>query len=444
MPFPPTPFGTLRHPGGTGRHCNPHEISLDTFGGEALTARLHILISAYVLASQALAQKFEQRGFLENQTLVFPQTTSTDRAHIVDNALLRWEVSYKLTPWLSVNTAIDARADTHRQAERSFHWTLDDRTTQRPSFALRRVSATAHKGGLTFEAGRQFIRWGKTDIVNPTDRFAPKDYLASVIDSDFLGVWATRATYENKGNTIDLVWQPRFTPSRIPLFGQRWAPLPAEAQQVRLVDEGARYPGRSQFGARWNHIGSGYEYSLSYFDGFQNLPSLDPRLLSPTSAAVTRFFPSLRMYGADAAVPLRWLTVKGEAAYFGSSTAGMDKYVLYVLQLERQWKEWSFVGGYAGDVSVTNLGNPLRFGVDRGFAKSFVGHAGLTIDANRNLNVDAVIRGGGSFVRFEYSQLFGPHWRATGGVAWIRGDLADFLGQYRRNSYGSLALRYSF
>jgi hypothetical protein len=47
-------------------------------------------------------------------------------------------------------------------------------------------------------------------------------------------------------------------------------------------------------------------------------------------------------------------------------------------------------------------------------------------------------------VRFEYSQLFGQHWRATGGIAWIRGDMDDFLGQYRRNSYGSLALRYSF
>ena len=38
---------------------------------------------------------------------------------------------------------------------------------------------------------------------------------------------------------------------------------------------GARYPGGSQYGARWNHIGSGYEYSLCFFDGYQNLPSFD-------------------------------------------------------------------------------------------------------------------------------------------------------------------------
>ena len=40
---------------------------------------------------------------------------------------------------------------------------------------------------------------------------------------------------------------------------------------------------------------------------------------------------------------------------------------------------------------------------------------------------------GGSFTRFEYSQTFGQHWRATASLAWIRGDMTDFLGEYRRN-----------
>ena len=118
--------------------------------------------------------------------------------------------------------------------------------------------------------------------------------------------------------------------------------------------------------------------------------------------------------------------------------------MLYVIQVERQVKEWSLVGGYAGEARTRTGTNPLRFAPDRGFAKSFVGRAGLTIDANRSVAVEAAVRAAGSFTRFEYSQLFGQHWRATGGVAWIRGDMADFLGQYRRNSYASLALRYSF
>lgn len=143
-------------------------------------------------------------------------------------------------------------------------------------------------------------------------------------------------------------------------------------------------------------------------------------------------------------MPLAWFTVKGEAAYFTSSTPGSQEYVLYVVQVERLVREWSFVGGYAGSVSTREPATPLQFAADRGFAKSFVGRAGLTIDANRSLALETAVRAKGSFLRFEYSHATGQHWRTTAGLAWIRGDMSDFLGQFNRNSYASLAIRYSF
>jgi len=401
------------------------------------------VIDAGVLAAVLLVQSFEQRGFIENRTLVYPQTAPNDRGRVIDELLFREEASYKFAPWFTFNGAFDARTDSHRQTARDGVVDADDRSIQRPALSVRRLSATIHRGKVTAEIGRQLIRWGKTDILNPTDRFAPKDYLSSVVDTDFLGVSAARVTYESGGDTIDLVWQPWFTPSRTPLLSQRWTALPPEAMNVNIVDAGARYPGGSQVGARWNHIGSGYEYSLCFFDGRQNLPSFDVSY-SPLSVALTRTYPNLRLYGGDAAIPLRWVTVKGEAAYFTSSTPGAEEYALYVIQLERQVKEWSFVGGYAGSVVTRDAVSPLQFAPDRGFARSFVGRVGLTIDANRSFAIETAVRAGGSFLRFEYSQLFGQHWRATGGIAWIRGDMDDFLGQYRRNSYGSLAIRYSF
>ena len=403
------------------------------------------MIAAGVLLVAFLAQQFEQRGFIENRAVMYPQTTPDDSGRVVDELLFREEASYRLSSWLRVSGAFDARTDTHLQTQREWALNGDDRTLERPAFSVRRLSATIHRGKFTAEIGRQLIRWGKTDILNPTDRFAPKDYLSSVVDTEFLGVTAARVTYESGGNTVDLVWQPWFTPSRTPLLNQRWAALPVQAAGVSLQDAGARYPGTSQVGARWNHVGAGYEYSLCVFDGYQNLPSFDAAFTPlPASVTVTRMYPQLRLYGGDAAVPLRWATVKGEAAYFTSSTPGGEEYALYVIQIERQVKEWSFVGGYAGSVVTREAASPLEFAPDRGFAKSFVGRAGLTIDANRDLAIETAVRAGGSFVRFEYSQLFGQHWRATGGIAWIRGDMDDFLGQFRWISYGSLALRYSF
>ncbi len=399
------------------------------------------------LLALMLAQNFEQRGFIEDQTLVYPQTAPNDSGNLVNQILLRWDASYQFTPWLKLSGSFDARADSHEQTERIWSLDVDDRSITRPAFSLRRASATLHKGKFTAELGRQFIRWGKADILNPTDRFAPKDYLSSVVSSDFLGVVAARVTYESGSNTIDVVWQPLFTPSRIPLLDQRWTALPPEAQGVAIIDEGARYPGGSQYGARFNHVGAGYEASACFFEGYNNLPYFNAfENVSGTlaSVAVQRYYPQLRLYGADLAVPLSWFTVKTEGAYFTSTTPGADEYALYVIQLERQVKEWTFVGGYAGEIVTRSSGNPLEFAPDRGFARSVLGHAGWTIDANRSLALEASVRLHGSVAKAEYSQAFGQHWRATAGATWIRGAETDFIGQYHRNSYLSLTIRYSF
>jgi hypothetical protein len=75
-----------------------------------------------------------------------------------------------------------------------------------------------------------------------------------------------------------------------------------------------------------------------------------------------------------------------------------------------------------------------------------VARASYTIDANRSAAVETAIRqnGHGEYVKGEYSQARGQHWRATAAGALIRGHVDDFLGQYRRNSHVTLSLRYSF
>ena len=158
-------------------------------------------------------QGFSQRGFIETRGSFFPQTTPSDSGRAIGDVLLRYEMAYKLTPWLKFNGAIDGRTDTHRQTERQWRVDWQDRGMLRPAVSLRRFSLTANKGKWTVEAGKQFIRWGKADILNPLDRFAPRDFL-NVVDTEYLAVMAGRATWESGGETIDLVWQPRFTPSR--------------------------------------------------------------------------------------------------------------------------------------------------------------------------------------------------------------------------------------
>jgi hypothetical protein len=393
------------------------------------------------LAAAALhAQNFSERGYLETTAFAYPQEAPNDSAHFVGEALFRYEAFYKLTN-LRFAAAVDARTDTHLETQRDWGGVWWDRTRQRPLFAVRGLSATYTRGRLTVQAGKQLIRWGKADVFTPTDRFAPRDYL-NVVDTGFLPVTAARVTYGTQADTLDLILSPRLTPSRVPLLNQRWAVLP---QGIPVHELDPAFPGGPQFGARWNHIGATAEYSLSFYNGYDNLPLFHVKQNSALGADAQRFYPQMRMYGADAAAPVGPVTLKGEAAYFTSTNPEADDYALFVLQIERQAGEWSLVAGYAGDVTTEHRGAP-GFSPVRGLARSIVAHAGYTIDVNRSLAFEAVVHqnGQGLYAKAEYSQAFGQHWRATAGLALLRGDPGDFLGQYRLNSHAILTLRYSF
>jgi len=396
-------------------------------------------------AVEASAQVFSQRGFVEGRMLVYPQTAPNDDRQVGADVLLRWEASVGPASWLALAGAFDARADTLGQVDESWRVDWDDRTRLRPALSIRRASAALHRGGLMLEVGKQFVRWGKTDILNPTDRFAPRDFM-DVVVNDFLGVIAARLTYEREGRSIDLVWVPRFTPSRLPLPDRRWSVWPQATDLVAVVDGGVTFPGGSQSGARWSQVASGFEYSLSFYDGYNHLPLFDASFQpAPPSIEVRTVFPRMRMYGGDAAWPLKWLTVKGEIGYFTSTDPRADQYGEYVIQVERQRGEWLFIGGYAGEF-VTRRGGEVSFAPDRGLTKSVLGRASYTIDPNRSVSFDGAVRqnGHGLWLEGEYSQAMGQHFRATVAGNLIRGEDDDFFGHFRRNSHISLTLRCSF
>jgi hypothetical protein len=404
------------------------------------------LIAAVLIAvpQASAAQTVSQRGFVEATGWYFPRDAANDTVNGVADLLLRDELFIKPAPWIQFAAGADVRANTHGQVDSAWRVDWSDRDRQRPALSVHRLSATVSVRRLTVDAGKQFIRWGKTDIVTPTDWFAPRDFL-NVIDNEFLPVTGVRAGVRFDAGTIDGVWVPRFTPSRIPLVDQRWV-VPPPALQGPITQIDAPFPDGAQTGLRWSHAGSRLEYALAFFDGFNHLPNLEPvPTLRADGLTLVARYPSLRSYGGDAAVPTPWLTIKVEAAYFTSETPRTDEYVLYVVQAERQTGEWSFVGGYAGE-HVTEHRALGTFAPDRGLTRAIVGRAGYTVDVNRSVSLEAAIRqnGDGAYLKAEYSQAAHGHWRTTLSGSLVSGDAVDFIGQYRRNSHVRLALRYSF
>lgn len=419
-----------------------------------------LALVVFLMASRAAsveAQTITQRGFVEVAVAAFPEDAPNDRVNLVADAWLREEVFIKPTTWLQFAAGLDGRLNTHDQVQRSWRIDFADRTPQRQAISVRRLSATLARGPITIDVGKQFIRWGKTDIVTPTDRFAPRDFL-NVINSEFLAVSGARGVVQAGTHTLDLVWVPVFTPSRIPLLNQRWVPVAPEA--VAFDDLGAIFPDGSQVGLRYSRIAARLEYSVSVFNGFNHLPNIEASttvgaeiaarstassVAGPASIDLRRVYPAMRSYGGDLALPTRWFTIKGEAAYSSSGTPGTDDYVLYVIQLERQSGEWQLVAGYAGQV-VTARRALVNFAPDRGLTRALVARAAYTIGPNRSVGFEGAVRqnGRGVYSKIEYSQARGQHWRATVTGILIGGQRDDFLGQYNRNSHIAATLRYSF
>ena len=409
-----------------------------------------LLVALLILAPQAgVAQTISQQGFVDATLTSFPQDAPNDTVHNIGDLLIREEVFVKPAAWLQFAGGVDVRANTHDQVDARWRVDIDDRDIRRPALSIRRLSATLNHGPFTLDLGKQFIRWGKTDIVTPTDRFAPRDFL-NVIDTEFLPVTGARGSIRAGEDDLEVVWVPVFTPSRTPLFDQRWTVTPPGAP-ASIVAAAPDLPSGPQTGVRWSHVGSRLEYSLAFFDGFNHLPDIEAAaaaIAGPPGGgpySVRARYPSLRSYGGDVALPTRWFTIKAEAAYFTSTTPLTDEYVLYVVQLERQSGEWSFVGGYAGD-HVTSQRAILPFAPDRGLTRALVGRASYTLDVNRSIALETAVRqnGDGGYAKAEYSQAHAQHWRATVSGSLVRGAPGDFIGQYRLNSHLTLALRYSF
>lgn len=101
--------------------------------------------------------------------------------------------------------------------------------------------------------------------------------------------------------------------------------------------------------------------------------------------------------------------------------------------------------GYAGQ-TVFDQRYPVYFDPERGLTKTFFAKAVYNLSAPTSLTLETAVRqnGQGVWSTVEYSRQLADHWRVIGGITFVAGLPHDFLGEYRRNSFGVLKLRYSF
>jgi len=178
-----------------------------------------------------------------------------------------------------------------------------------------------HLQNTDIRFGQQFIFWGATDWVNPTDVINPWDFanMSGEIEDYRLPVMALSVQGYLGELTLQGVLVPGFTPTIIP--------LPPNAV-VYYPKMGYDQP---QWGFRITSYLGNTDLSISYYNGHDNMASIssgmDYTSASPRLINSVNYHP-IQMFGLDFIRPIGAWNIKGEAAYIKTADDdGKDPFI---------------------------------------------------------------------------------------------------------------------
>ncbi|MHC4268854.1 MAG: hypothetical protein ACYSTS_10335 [Planctomycetota bacterium] len=330
---------------------------------------------------------------------------------------------------------------------------LEDKNIRRLSFNLEEYYAEFNFSSFDLKVGKQIFSWGKADGFNPTDNLNPRNYIDLFVEEEKIGVSAVNLLYYWKDFTFDLVFIPTFTPTRLPLINSRYSFLDPDAS---TVVNGRELPSdklsNSQIGIRiLKHI-SGWDLSVSYYDGYDDLTLAiveDDQSLTPT-------YNRTRVVGGDFATTFGGLGVHGEAAQFIYDGRNNEDYFQYILGIDYTWTnvihdhDIFLILEYMGDTTTQSRDDKrpaFSTGLGRVFRNSFLSTITYKFSDtlewetelafNMNSHVSYLIN---PEVRYDITDKL----KFTFGIDFIEGVQNTFFGQFEDDDRSYFFLRYSF
>lgn len=169
---------------------------------------------------------------------------------------------------------------------------------------------------LDIRVGRQRIAWGRADRLNPTDNLNPNDFSDLVHFTEMAPSWAVKGTWYAGSGRLTGVWLPGLTPVLLPRNGAGLflGEAGAYEDEFRLPD---RTPRNSMFAFRWDGSVGKWDYSVSYFNGFDDLPVATRLVVNPPlPPRVELEFPRMQVLGADMVTEFSGIVFWAEAGLF--------------------------------------------------------------------------------------------------------------------------------
>ena len=412
------------------------------------------------------------RGTLTYRNYSYFSETPTDDRNFYNEGILLVEWARRFAPWAALKLAGEVRADTASYA-RAVRFDVPDDDIHRSIVSLKEAVAHLRTGPVELSLGKQFYAWGTADAFNPTDNLNPRDYM-DPIDSEKMAVYSVAARLNVGPTQLTFVVVPLFTPSRLPLVDSRWlpsAPTGATAAVLDARDQPSTSFDNVQYAARAKTTLAGWDFSASYFEGFETTPVIRVSELvvfpGVTVPRATPVFTRMRVLGADFSTTWRKFEFHGEAAFKFAVRDGRHDRFQVIGGLNYTWDESRLrrldrillIAEYSKEVDLSTaersgvLGTKdlVRFGLaqtNTGLRDAGIGRVVVKFTEDSELRVSAILDFTSSFSHWVQVKLVHKildPLQMEAGVDLFTGERGkSFWGQWKDNDRFFFGLRYFF
>ncbi len=450
---------------------------------------LAIFISAFFIVDVAAMElgvdKLSIKGKEEVKLFAHKWKTDNDNKRNRIESKLSFDMDYDFTDNISLKVSPEVYCD-NDDLSKGVIDSLYERNKLRYVGSIEEAYLLYSGEQYDFSIGKRIYTWGKADGYKPLDNLNSCEF-TDVPDLRKLGVVSASFNYAWPETSVNFVLVPLFTPSRLPEDNNRWSGegdaliagdqfnfnyTPAQlnsylsstgsslsGDDISTVEERELPPKQvrnMQYGIRLNTTRAGWDFSLSYYDGFNNVAVVRER----ETATKIHFIPcfnKMKEIGGAFSTTYGQLEVHGEGAWHFTDGQADDDYLEYIFGGGYTWdssqipwfEDTRLLLEYAGQ-KVTNYKSNEDYisyaGYTRPLRNDLYGRLMIKINGSNQFDLSGVysFNDADQFFQPKYTHKFNDNWKMAAGLDWFTGDPDDFFGKWDRNDRFFTVVTYSF